>query len=825
MDQPVFSEQIKRLITDISKKDSAGLVLFAARCALRVFPLVVVNDTNFSYWSEGQRAFNLLSTWRAAIANIVDFPYDPRFLHEYASNAFLSANYASDHSYTYLAYKAIAHASMAFYAYATEDKYLTNLIGSSLAASESAIAACRVLESLSKNEEEEQYKELNILNEGTGDILKHAPLWIDIFPPSEYLTIVEKVLPSALDNLAEEESSLSSQTSQLVHAVVPIYQNLYTGTYSKKSLMYEWEQLNRYFQSYEKTSDSVAVDEKIGGTEDTTRYRASQQLSYQDASTHDALDRKKLVETLAGFLLHPANHHHQTIGLLGDWGVGKSSVIKQLRNLLIKKRDKQDFLLAEFNAWAYEHTDNLQAGVAQEVIRTLSERLPSDNRFLWVIKRFFLITRFAIRLHGKKLLSLMLLLLLVVIPPFFEAFNQMLKSLFPQAKHAKEIIIMTGGVGFLLFLWKQLKPVLANPMAKELLTYLKLPNYGHHLGTIPVMRETIKTLCNIRLQNFGKEKRLLFVVDDLDRCGHEGIVKVFEAVRLVLDIPNVTVVIAVDQRIALAALALHYKELADFHELRSSKAIARDYLAKVIHIPITLSEPSKSSVHRYLHDIWEKTEAAMDKDTSNQASDELKEDAQIRNIIEETENKILYGERQEIENPNENFHGRNNIEAVLNTNDSKPVDSKPRDNEHEVKIIERLSNMQKQSFLYWLDYFNLNNPRQIKRLNNCYNLLRSYYDEDEQAIPYSSEDDEHIAVYPIMLTLFVLEYINGLDDMKRRKKLKNIIFENKNNVMKSEKVEDPKITADILAVLCSQFKQLVVVDLVEPFVLPAIEIE
>ena len=59
---------------------------------------------------------------------------------------------------------------------------------------------------------------------------------------------------------------------------------------------------------------------------------------------------------------------HQTIGLLGDWGVGKSTLVHLLKNELVRRQDQQPFLFAEFNAWAYEHTDNLQADACPQVL-------------------------------------------------------------------------------------------------------------------------------------------------------------------------------------------------------------------------------------------------------------------------------------------------------------------------------------------------------------------------------------------------------------------------------------------------------------------------
>lgn len=93
---------------------------------------------------------------------------------------------------------------------------------------------------------------------------------------------------------------------------------------------------------------------------------------------------------------------------------------------------------------------------------------------------------------------------------------------------------------------------------------------------------------------------MLYVVDDLDRCSHAGVVKTLEAVRLVMGIPQVIVIIAIDQRIALASLALHYKDLAGYHEQGNPGMIARDYLGKVIQLPIYLHAADNDTITAFV---------------------------------------------------------------------------------------------------------------------------------------------------------------------------------------------------------------------------------
>ena len=83
----------------------------------------------------------------------------------------------------------------------------------------------------------------------------------------------------------------------------------------------------------------------------------------------DLLGRTLLAQSLAKMFVHTKDIEGLTVALLGEWGEGKSTVM----NLVENELEKESFEFAKFNAWEYEHTDNIAAGLAQEVLRGLLE--------------------------------------------------------------------------------------------------------------------------------------------------------------------------------------------------------------------------------------------------------------------------------------------------------------------------------------------------------------------------------------------------------------------------------------------------------------------
>ncbi|MCP4994441.1 MAG: hypothetical protein GY934_11740 [Gammaproteobacteria bacterium] len=334
-------------------------------------------------------------------------------------------------------------------------------------------------------------------------------------------------------------------------------------------------------------------------------------------ATEDHLGRTPLVETLADMLAHEDQPLPMTVALLGDWGSGKSSVIEQLKkrlDIIGPLPHNKQFLVAEFDAWEYEQTDNIQAGLAQEVVRGLTRKLNRLDRFRLAVKNastqhgwsFYLTLTGLLATSGLSLLGVLNL--------------QTIKDGMTGLAPITQSVLGTGGITVLLFTlvrtWQQTRRFLEHPLAVKLSTYLQLPSYGKHLGLIPVIKNEIKSLCKSRL---GDSERLLVVVDNLDRCRPACITETLDAIRLVMNLSQVAVILAIDDRIAFQAVAEHYRALADDGG-RSKEEIARDYLGKIIQLPINLYQPWPWEVNSFIREYLFPVNTGENKATTSSPS-------------------------------------------------------------------------------------------------------------------------------------------------------------------------------------------------------------
>lgn len=593
-------------------------------------------------------------------------------------------------------------------------------------------------------------------------IVINSPLWSDTCP-REIEEIKTKRFQPAVEAVINEISSTSPDSAKALTQILDRYDRYLSGN----------------------TTD----DEN--GESNETLYKALSKVSSEDVNAdRDTLNRGALVNGLASILCDKEHTHPLTIGLMGNWGSGKSQVLALLKKELKDRGCTQPFLFGEFNAWAYEHAKSSQAAMAHEVISALtshdkfqSVEKKSDRgarlkgsmsnlfrQFFWIASgRVRIIYGFAIRKHLNKVLLSVGWLSLFAIASAWLARQGLSQNQLPDFSKP-----LTSGalIAIIASLWqlpKQLRYIISQPMTKEFLTYIKLPNYASHIGEIAEMQKDIRLMAKIRLGfeeeachdylgKFFKSRRLLFVVDDLDRCSPQGIVKTFEAIRLVLHIPHVTVVVAVDQRIALAALALHYKGIEPYHTLQDARAIARDYLAKVIQLPIVVSDGDNESLTEFLSDIW------------------LEEEDSKRNwlahLVENDEHQTQAGQ-QEIKAPSskpdrQDVDSDTEDEGLSEYELAKLIlETEPKSEPTEPEVLKGLSDHQKAALYYWATNFGLTNARQLKRLDNSYNLVRLVTDEEDKLTLTKTSggvNKQHVKFsYGYLVTLMTLEFINGIE--------------------------------------------------------------
>lgn len=284
-----------------------------------------------------------------------------------------------------------------------------------------------------------------------------------------------------------------------------------------------------------------------------------------------------------------------------------------------------------------------------------------------------------------------------------------------------------------------------HPLDIKLQTYFKLPDYGEHLGLIPVLKRHITTLCKLKLNTIripftkikiGKDRKLLVFVDDLDRCKSSYIAETLDAIRLVMTIPNVIVMICIDHRIAFKAIERHYRTLAEVEEedgnRRSSAEVARDYLGKIIQLPVRLEPVKHGKLKKYVYGklfLFEEEKWEQFKEMPKAAKVTFPKVTGSLNV----EKGLQSGTSEEVKGKTIRLGGKDQGFDVTTQNDANALKPKQEKREQGRKSDDKKSDdieikdrpEEGKEFYRLAGLFEFSNPRQLLRLHNSFRFLKA----------------------------------------------------------------------------------------------------
>ena len=362
-----------------------------------------------------------------------------------------------------------------------------------------------------------------------------------------------------------------------------------------------------------------------------------------------------------------------TIGVFGDWGSGKSSILQIIKDTFEKKDENDDFiendtLCIYFNGWTFEGYDDAKAALLNAILKELEENKKLTNEIKDLVKE-----------KAKKLWNSI---------DWMRGAGMVLKNVALPAVSA----YFTGGLSLAPFLYQKLSEwqtdspeklieKLNSDEGKEFFKSLRKEEIKtdkkDNINAVAEFRKDFIEL--LEVTNF---KRLVVIIDDLDRCTPERIIENLEAVKLFLNVPKTAFIVGADPRIVKHAIEHKYKNNSQIEE--DNNRIIDDYLEKLIQLPYSLPKLSEPEVETYISMLICK-----------------------RELSESTFN-IVHSEFQKFRtNDRYSAFGLTNFEKILENEDFEKVKSN-------VITIPSLVPLITQS-LY-------GNPRQIKRFLNTYTL-------------------------------------------------------------------------------------------------------
>ena len=266
-----------------------------------------------------------------------------------------------------------------------------------------------------------------------------------------------------------------------------------------------------------------------------------------------------------------------TIGLFGDWGSGKSSILEVLRNKI--DDSEKGVACLYFNGWIFEGYDDAKAALLESIIKEFEDTVKFGEGLKDNIKGLVKSVDW-MRVVGFGMKNIAI--------PAVSAYLTGGVSLIPQLAQG-----LTNAAGKPEEMLEKIKSGEAESFLKQ---FVKSSEKDKETSSVREFRRGFKELIDK-----SKINKLIILVDDLDRCTPERIIDNLEAIKLFLNVENTAFVIGADPRIVRHAIEFRYNnQIVNTPDENRNERIVNDYLEKLIQVPYSLPKLSDSEVETYI---------------------------------------------------------------------------------------------------------------------------------------------------------------------------------------------------------------------------------
>ena len=283
---------------------------------------------------------------------------------------------------------------------------------------------------------------------------------------------------------------------------------------------------------------------------------------WKDSETElDFLDYDYLIQTVQSIITND-NLLPASIGVYGDWGSGKSSLMYMCKDRLTKADDKIKCLV--FNGWLFENYEDAKTAILGTILDEISKEESLSKKAKRIIKGLY-----------KSV--------------------DKLKIVKGALKYGTDLL-STGGIGtlFNITAGQVYKNFQENEEDAEL---KKIHSKISDELNNKELREDIRKFQRefATLLEETKISRLVVFVDELDRCRPDTILDTLEAIKLFLFEGKVAFVIGADERHISYAVKSKFKDIEGIQI-----DIGKEYLEKLIQYPIRIPQLNMDEVEIYI---------------------------------------------------------------------------------------------------------------------------------------------------------------------------------------------------------------------------------
>ncbi len=282
----------------------------------------------------------------------------------------------------------------------------------------------------------------------------------------------------------------------------------------------------------------------------------------------DLLNNEAIAKTIVE-LLREKPDHPVTIGVHGDWGAGKSSVLEMIEAGF---SGQDDVLCLKFNGWRFQGFEDAKIALIEGIVTGLVEKRPALTKAAGAVKDVF--NRIDWLKVAKRAGGLAVTAFTgIPTPDQIGAVLGTLEGMFADPGKLATKENLTSAIDGV----------------KEMLKPAETRN-------VPEEVEAFRKAFDKLLKDAGI-KQLVVLIDDLDRCLPDTAIETLEAIRLFVFTARTAFVVAADEAMIEYAVRKHFPDLP---ETTGPRDYARNYLEKLIQVPFRIPALGETETRIYV---------------------------------------------------------------------------------------------------------------------------------------------------------------------------------------------------------------------------------
>lgn len=275
----------------------------------------------------------------------------------------------------------------------------------------------------------------------------------------------------------------------------------------------------------------------------------------------DLLNNLAIAKTIVT-LIKESDDQPISIGIHGDWGAGKSSILEMVDDQLenFSKSQGEKYCCIRFNGWKHQGFEDSKVALMSAIVSELTKKEKLQEKAKDILAKLW-----------KNI-------------NWMSVAKTVGKTTFGLATGTAPIAILSSTLD-----------ILKNAASTESGITSAIESIGKYLKEAKITEDTSSNTEFTEFHQNFKEllkkadiKKLVVLIDDLDRCLPDVAINTLEAVRLFMFTGETAFVVAADESMIRYAVRKHFPDVVDENKYNAGIDFANKYLEKLIQVPFRI---------------------------------------------------------------------------------------------------------------------------------------------------------------------------------------------------------------------------------------------